>query len=154
MKDDTLNFCLEEETLKFREAFISENNLHEFSQKEQKWIENNLGYLYSEIKDDVVFKINPHFKIVSIINPDSNSTSEYVLLPKSLPLGELYVHVGLIEKADKILHLMINYNKQFTYNELSDVLLGKVDGRKRVQLNERLAVIIRKFLSYQYLVIA
>ena len=128
------NILLEKEKQKYKDSFLKETDISTFSKQELSWVKNNLEF-------------------VTIKEEKTGQENEYIILPSKMYLDELYIYERPIEKADKIIHLMINYNNQFTFKELFDTLFKNIEDSKRNQLESKLMEIIRKFISYQYLII-
>ena len=68
-------------------------------------------------------------------------------------MNQLYIQAYLIDKADQMIFLIRKLSSPFSYDEIANILLGQYDPAKQDLLNRRLDTLIRKFLSYQYLVI-
>lgn len=151
MKDT--NILLEKEKQKYKDSFLKETDISAFSKQELNWVKNNLDFLYSKYSEERVFHINPYAKFVTIKEEKTGQENEYIILPSKMYLDELYIYERPIEKADKIIHLMINYNHQFTFKELFNALFKNIEDSKRDQLESKLMEIVRKFVSYQYLII-
>lgn len=147
------NILLEKEKQKYKDSFLKETDISTFSKQELSWVKNNLEFLYSKYREERVFHINPYVKFVTIKEEKTGQENEYIILPSKMYLDELYIYERPIEKADKIIHLMINYNNQFTFKELFEALFKNIEDSKRNQLESKLMEIIRKFISYQYLII-
>lgn len=146
---------LQAEKRKFENEFLQTIDVHDFARQEQVWIRHNLDFIYSARPEHVNLSINPYCKFI-----ESDATIEgrlcketYILLPKFLTTNRLVVHAGFVAQADKMIKLMANYKGRFTLAEITDVLLGNCDPLKQAALERNLHTLIRKFLSYQYLVI-
>jgi len=139
----------------FKTSFLEKKNLDDFSMREEKWIKNNLTFIYAKEPGNVLLKINPYHQIVKYIveNNGAEETREYILLPKYLALQKLQIHAGQLEKADLLIKVFINYADSFTLNEITEKILQNSNLNKKEELNARLQLMIRKFLSYQYLII-
>lgn len=145
---------LEEE--KFKNDFLQKVDIADFIQAEQTWIRNNMDFIFSNKPKEVNLGINPYCRFVevdSFTEEGSVCKEEYILLPKNLSLQQLYIHVGKVDKADKMINLMKNYKYQFTLSEISNLILSNCETTKRDIMEKRLNTLICKFLSYQYLVI-
>jgi len=146
----TLQDCNE-----YKDSFLQKNNLENFIMREENWVKNNLTFIYSKESCNVQLRINPYYQLINCSIEDNGSTitREYILLPRYLALKELHIHAGWLDNADLLIKIMINYCDSFTYNEITDKVLSSSNPDRREELNTRLQVMIRKFLSYQYLVI-
>lgn len=141
---------------KYKEDFLNQVDINTFKQEEKIWIKKNLDFIYLNSTEDVVLKINPFCKFIEkkSINEDGEIINKiYIFLPKYLALGHLHIHIGEIDKADKIIKLMANYKHQFHLYEMVNILLSSCTPDKRELMKERIYTLIRKFLSYQYLII-
>jgi len=136
-------------------SFIKNSDLEDFIIQEEKWIKNNLTFIYSKEVFNIQLKINPYHQLIkySIENEDAITTREYILLPKYLALKELHIHAGWLDKADLLIKVFINYANSFTYDEIIEKILNNSDPNRKDELYVRLQLMIRKFLSYQYMVI-
>lgn len=156
MISTTTNKFLTEAKARFEEEFSQKTLLENFIREEQDWIKKNLDYIYSQTAMDVSLKVHPYCQFVNIYPNEQEPTKKetYILMPKYLSMQQLYIQTSLIDKADQMIVLMRNFGDQFSYNEIINVLLGQCDPTKRDLLNKRLDTLIRKFLSYQYLIIS
>lgn len=156
MISTTTNKLLTEVKARFKEEFAQKTRLDDFIREEQGWIKKNLDYIYSQTATDVPLKIHPYCQLIELCpNEQEPSKKEtYILMPKYLSMQQLYIQASLIDKADQMIVLMRNFGNQFSYNEITNALLGRCDPAKRDLLNKRLDTLIRKFLSYQYLIIS
>lgn len=152
----TTNKLLTEVKARFKEEFSQKTLLENFIQEEQDWINKNLDYIYSRTAADVPLKIHPYCQFIELYPNEQEAAKKetYILMPKYLSMQQLYIQASLIDKADQMIVLMKNFGKQFSYNEITNALLGQYDPMKRDLLNKRLDTLVRKFLSYQYLVIS
>lgn len=156
MMSATTNKLLTEAKARLKEELSQKILIEEFIQKEQDWIKKNLDYIYLQTPDDVHLKVHPYCRFIDIcpneLEPEKKET--YILIPKYLSMNQLFIQASLIDKADQMILLMRKFGSQFSYNEITNALLGQCDPAKRDLLNKRLDTLIRKFLSYQYLIIS
>lgn len=146
---------LEAEKEKFKDVFLQTTDLPDFVRQEEKWIRNNLDFIYTARPQDARMKVNPYCKFVvfDTVEEGNPGKETCILLPKFLGRNELVIHGAWVAKADKIITLLANYKKEFTFSELADSLCDPGDPGKRAMLEDHLNTLIRKFLSYQYVVI-
>lgn len=140
---------------KFKDGFLQDVNLPDFARQEEEWIKNNLDFIYSAKQPDVPMAMNPYGKFVAFDTVEEGKPCKetYLLLPKFLCMSKLVIHAALVDKADKIITVMADYKSEFTFAELSNSMLGHCEIDRRLMLEKNLHTLIRKFLSYQYLVI-
>lgn len=154
--NENLDSLLIAEKEKFQKEFLEKIDINIFKQEEEDWIIKNLDFIYSNNKKDATLKINPYCRFIEkvILTEDNSSIRKnYILLPKYLALDRLHVHIGEIDKADKMIKLMANYKYQFPLSEIVSVIIDSCTPDKREIMEIKINTIIRKFLSYQYLVI-
>lgn len=146
---------LEVERKKFEDDFFQRVNLPDFARQEEEWIRNNLDFIYSANQPDVPMAMNPYGKFITFDTVEDGKPCKetYLLLPKFLCMNQLVIHAALVDKADKMITLLANYKGEFTFAELSNSMLGHCEMNRRIILEKNLHTLIRKFLSYQYLVI-
>lgn len=146
---------VEEGNSLFMSNFLKENNLDDFIKEEERWIKNNLDYIYSCQDENVVLKINPYYKLVQYNVKDGKEeiNAEYILVPKYLANKSLYIHAGLLEKADLLIKVLINTGGSFELYEIREKIIKNNTPNRKEELQFRLYTMINKFLSYQYLII-
>ena len=137
---------------KFEQEFIRSVDLIAFQEQERRWVKNNLDFLYGKSTADAILSIHPYCKFLRD-ESTGNPVTNYIFVPKSLALGHIHIHIGVLDQADKMIQLIAGYKYQFSREELVSVLLNSCTPSKRITLRERIDTLIRKFLSYQYLVI-
>lgn len=144
------------EIQKFQKGFLEKIDINIFKEEEKKWIRKNLDFIYLSKGEDVTLAINPFCKFIEkdfITENNISIKKSYILLPKYLALDQLHIHIGEIDKADKMIRLMANYKYQFPLSEIVSVILSTCTPDKRKIMEIKINTIIRKFLSYQYLII-
>lgn len=136
-----------------KENFIKENLLDDFIRKEENCIRNNLEYLYSKEKRTIRFKINPFLEIKSyeMDETEKNKTRIFALVPKFLALQNLQIQYSELSNADLFLLPLINKFKHDPFY-LEEVTNGIFTNNRDV-LRLKVVYMIRKFLSYQYLLV-
>lgn len=150
---------LEAEKEKFKKVFLQTANLPDFVRQEEKWIRNNLDFIYAGCPQEARMKVNPYGKFVVFDTvgegkeEDKPGKETCLFLPRFLGMNEWVIHGAWVAKADKMITLLANYKKEFTFSELADSLFEGSDPAKRAMLEDHLNTLIRKFLSYQYVVI-
>lgn len=155
MISDTTNKLLAEAKARSKEEFSQKIRLENFIREEQDWIKKNLDYIYSITIKDVRLQVHPYCRFIDIYPNEQESAKRetYILIPKYLSMNQLYIQAYLIDKADQMIFLIRKLSSPFSYDEIANILLGQYDPAKQDLLNRRLDTLIRKFLSYQYLVI-
>lgn len=124
----------------------------EFMQKERKWVHGNLSLLCSRYNVlDVKLKVNPYMKIVDY--RDADKVKYNLIIPKFLALQEIVIYWWVLDGVDLFIRSLYNYGESVTGREIVELSCGNDSNFDRIRLEERLNIVIRKFLSYQYLVI-
>lgn len=140
-----------EMSLLYKEYFLEHYSLNTFIGQEKQWIKNNLDFIYHNRGEDTLLTINPYYKIYKF-KEEPGEMSEYVFLPKYFALKKLYITNYELKDADLFFKLLIRYKSTFSLYELIDIVTN--NKKKNYEyLRIRILCIVRKFLSYQFLVI-
>lgn len=123
-----------------------------FINREKLWIEKNLSLLYKRYEVlDAKLRVNPYVKIIK--HDDGNKISHNLIIPKFMALQELVIYWWALDGVDLFIESLYNYGGSITGKEIVELSCQDDARVDRCRLEERLNIVIRKFLSYQYLII-
>lgn len=123
----------------------------EIKNKEQIWIRKSLETLYN-YEDVLEFSIRPNPYAVIRDYIVGNKKQPHIMMPKFLATQNLEFYWAELNGVDLFLVSIFNYENKISGNEIMNFCIA--DSIKNKQhLISRMNIAIRKFLSYQYVIL-
>lgn len=136
----------------YKEDLIKQYSQDVIINNEQQWIFNNLTLLYRKDNNILNYSmiVNPYL-LIKNIEYESNNYKTFVFVPKNLAINDFFIFYAELDKVNIFLKSLVNYADPFTGNEIIEIL-SKNNLYDNHHITNRISLIIRKFLSYQYIV--
>lgn len=124
----------------------------EIIQNEKKWITESLTALYDKYDVlDIKFIANPYLRIYDKVI--DGVTEYHLFMPKYFATQEMIIYWSKLKAVDLFMNSLSQYNAPISGNEIIEITFSNNPNVNINRLKERMNIVIRKFLSYQYLII-
>ena len=150
MTDMFIPDCIKSEVEALRNMIKLEKD--EFVQNERRWINNNLSVLYGKYNVlDVELNVNPYIRIVDYTVQEQILL--YLIIPKFWALQEMVFYHWKLDGVDAFMNSLYHYGSKIKGQDIIEFSCDYGSCANKERLSERMNIVFRKFLSYQYLIV-